>query len=434
VTRAREVAIDALVRIEDGAYANLVLPGALRRQDLDPRDRAFVTDLVYGTVRRRASVDFLVGLALDRPLADLDPPVRAALRLGTYQLVEDVPAHAAVSETVDAVAVRTRRARGLVNAVLRRVARLGPEWPWPEGDDVEAIAIRSSHPEWVVERLIDDLGPSDAHAVLDADNDPPAVTLRVNPRRENVDALVTELRATGAQVSTGRFVPGAVVVRGAGDLARLPAVRDGRASPQDQASQAVVDILDPQPGERIVDLAAAPGGKASAIAERVPDGFVVAMDVNAGRLGLVGQAVERLQLKGVGSVRADGRHPPLRPGSFDRVLVDAPCSGLGVLRRRPDARWRVQPESVAELAGLQRELLRAGAALVRLGGVVVFSVCTLTWEETRQVDAWATAELPELVALPPPAPPFRPWGRGGLLLPHVAGTDGMYVLALRCAR
>jgi 16S rRNA (cytosine967-C5)-methyltransferase len=348
-----------------------------------------------------------------------------------FQLVEGVAPHAAVGETVTAVSSRSRRARGFVNAVLRRVAELGPPWPWPAGDDVDAIAVRSSHPPWIVARLLADLGTTDAFAVLDADNEAAAVTLRVNPRRGAATALAAELRSAGADVAAGALVPSALVVRGAGDLGRLPAVVDGRATPQDQASQAVVDVLDPQPGERIADLAAAPGGKAGAIGERT-DALVVALDRR--RLRLVKAAAARLRLAGLTPVRADGRHPPCRPGVFDRVLVDAPCSGLGVLRRRPDARWRLRPESIAPLAGLQRELLAAGAILLRPGGTLVYAVCTLTWEETREIDAWATAELDDLVALPPPGPPWRPWGRGALLLPHVAGTDGMFVLALRHGR
>jgi 16S rRNA (cytosine967-C5)-methyltransferase len=428
---ARELAIDALVRVEDGAYANVLLPSMLRRQELDARDRAFATDLVYGTLRRCGSIDYLLAQAMDRPGAKLDAPVRAALRLGVYQLVEGVPAHAAVSETVNAAGRRSHRARGFVNAVLRRVAGLGPQWRWPAGDDVDAIATRSSHPPWIVARLLDDLGPSDTHALLDADNEPAAVAVRVNRRVTTSVAVAEELRGVGAQVAPGRLAPGSLEVRGAGDPASLRAVREGRATPQDQASQAVVDIVAPRPGERVVDLAAAPGGKAGAIAERTEGGLVVAVDVNPDRLRLVGDAAMRLGLRGLVSIQADGRRPPLRAGTFDRVLVDAPCSGLGVLRRRPDARWRVRPESVARLAQLQRELLGAAAALVRPGGIVVYAVCTVTWAETREVDAWVAAELAQLVALPPPGPPWRPWGRGALLLPFVAGTDGMFVLALQ---
>jgi 16S rRNA (cytosine967-C5)-methyltransferase len=423
-TTAREVALDALVRVEQGAYAHLALPAMLRRSGLADRDRAFATGLVYGTLRAERRLDDLLGRVADRPLARLDAPVRAGLRLGAYQLLDGLPPHAAVGETVSAVAARTVRARGYVNAVLRSVAALGPPWPEPSS---QAVAL--SYPDWIVDRLVDDLGPADASATLTAMNEPGALTLRPNPLRTTADALRDELVGAGITVAPGTLATDALVVRGVGDPARLPAVRDGRATPQDEASQAVVGVLDPQPGERAVDIAAAPGGKATAIAERA--GAVVALDVDAARLRLVADASRRLGLAGVACVVADGRALPLHDGVFDRVLVDAPCSGLGVLRRRPDARWRVHADSVDELAALQRALLGAAARAVRAGGVLLYSVCTLTRAETVDVDDWARRSLPELVALAPPGPPWRRHGRGALLLPQDAGTDGMYVLALR---
>jgi 16S rRNA (cytosine967-C5)-methyltransferase len=185
----------------------------------------------------------------------------------------------------------------------------------------------------------------------------------------------------------------------------------------------------------VFDTCAAPGGKATAAAERVGDaGLVVAADVHAGRLGLVRRAADRLGLTTVQTIVADGRALPVRTGGCDRVLVDAPCSGLGVFRRRPEARWRIRPEAVGELAGLQRALLRDAARALRPGGVLVYSVCTLTCDETVAVDEWAATELPELAALPPlSGEPWRRWGRGALLLPHVAGTDGMFLLRLQRA-
>jgi 16S rRNA (cytosine967-C5)-methyltransferase len=430
---ARLVAVDALVRVEQGAYANLVVPTMLRATDLSARDRAFVTALVYGTVRRQRALDHLLAGIVDRALEALDPPVRAALRLGVAQLVDGVPAHAAVSATVDAVARRAPHARGFVNAVLRRATTLGPPWPWPEGDDTEAIGIRTSHPDWIVERFVADLGLSDARAVLDNDNVPPSVTLRPNPKWIAADALADDLRAEGIDVTRGALVPDALVVSGIGDPAALGAVVDGCATPQDQASQAVVAALDPQPGDRVLDVAAGPGGKAGAIAERVGDGgFVVALDLHPARARLVRDAARRLGLPSLRSLAADARDLPLAPQArFDRVLVDAPCSGLGVLRRRPEARFRIQPDDVDELAALQRELVRAAATSLRPGATLVYSVCTLTRAETLDVDEWIAAELPELVAQPPPPSPFRPWGRGGLLLPQAAGTDGMFVLVTR---
>lgn len=423
----RGVAIEALVRVDEGAFANLVLPELLRRTGLDARDRAFATDLTYRAVRARRTVDHLLHRVASRPLAALDPEVRAALRLGVSQLLAGVSPHAAVGETVAEVPVR---ARGFANGVLRAVSRLGPPWPLPTGDDDESVGIRTSHPDWIVGELVRTLGRDDAVAVLELDNEPPPVTLRPNPARTTPDALAAELADAGIDVVPGTLVSGALVVRGSGDLAALPAVQAGRATPQDQGSQAVVAIVGARPGERVLDLAAAPGGKSTGLAEAMgDDGLVVAADLHAGRTRLVARAAARLGLGSVRAVVADARRPPVR-AAFDRVLLDAPCSGLGVLRRRPEARWRIAPGDVDDLAALQRDLLRAAIATVRPGGRLVYSVCTLTGAETIGVDEWAAAELAEWRAAPPPGPPWRPHGRGALLSPTVAGTDAMFVLLL----
>lgn len=442
-TAARAVAIEALVRVEAGGYSNLVLPGLLRTSGLDSRDRALVTDLVYGTLRQQGQADYLLATASHRPLPELDPPVRAALRLGVYQLIGGTAPHAAVSATVGALTAwstptSVRRAAPYANAVLRRVAALGPTWPWPTGDDPDALAVRTSHPRWIVDVLRRDLG-AEADAILASANTPPAVTLRPNPLRTTTEALAGELMeragAAGVQVEPGRLVPGALLVRGVGDLARLPAVAEGRATPQDQASQAVAAAVGAQPGERVLDLAAAPGGKATALAEAMGDeGLVVASDLRPGRAGRVRDAALRLGLRSVQTVVADGRHPPLARDGFDRVLLDAPCSGLGVLRRRPEARWRLDPADIDRLASLQRELLTAAVAQVRPDGLVAYCVCTLTREETLDIDEWAAATFPSLTPVSGPGAPWRPHGRGALLLPSAASTDGMFLLLLRRPR
>jgi 16S rRNA (cytosine967-C5)-methyltransferase len=426
---SRDLAFAALLRVEDGAYSNVLLPAMLRASALDARDRAFATDLVYGTLRQQRAIDYLLGLAADRPIDEIDTPTRVALRLGAYQLTRGVPAHAAVSETV---AVAPRRARGYVNAVLRALAGVSPDWPWPDGDDPADMAVRLSFPDWIVDELVAQYGPDDARASLEVANAAPPVALRVNTERATTEALADELRDAGVEVGRGTLTRGALLVRGIGDPARLPSVAEGRATPQDEASQAVVDILDPQPGDTVVDVAAAPGGKATAVGERVgAEGRVVACDIHPRRTRLVAGAANRLGLYRVHPVVADGRAPPVRAGSADRVLVDAPCSGLGVLRRRAELRWRIKRSDLPQLVELQRELLGAAAGVVKPGGVVVFSVCTLTGDETVGVDAWAERELPNLVADPPPGAPWRPRRRGALLLPHDVGTDGMYVLRLR---
>ncbi len=357
--------MEALVRIDrDGAYANLVLPKLLERSGLPERDRAFATQLVYGTVRHRRACDWFV----DRfALGDLDPVVRATLRVGTYQLrVLGTPAHAAVSATVE---VAPRRARGLVNAVLRKVADAEDAWP--------SDAVRLSYPDWVVDRLAADLGADDA-----------------------MDALVAMNSA-----------------------ARTTERDDGYV--QDPASQAVAAAVGARPGERILDLCAAPGGKATALA--AAGATVVAADRRTGRLGLVVANRDRLGLAPdrLAVIAADGVAPPFAPASFDRVLVDAPCSGLGSLRRRPDARWRLDEAAPTRLAGLQARLLAAAAPLVRPGGTLIYSVCTLTAEETIAVATAFEDAHPGWLPVGSPDAPWRPWGSGALLLPQDEGTDGM---------
>jgi len=362
---ARQVALKALGRIDDGAYANLAVRGELDHSRLDERDRHFVTELVYGTTRMRRACDFLVDRYLLRPVTD---DVRRVLRLGAYQLhFAEVAAHAAVSETV---ALAAQKVRGLVNAVLRRVAsETAVEWP----DD----ATRLSYPDWILERLSADLGPPDALAALEQMNAPAEVTVREDGYR------------------------------------------------QDQASQWVAAAVGASSGERVLDLCAAPGGKSTAMA--MTGATVVATDVHPNRTSLiVANGLSRVAV-------ADGRHAPFAAGTFDRVLVDAPCSGLGALRRRPDARWRIEPDAVTRLASLQCALVDAAVALLRPGGTLVYSVCTLTREESIGVDEHLARAHPSLRALPPPEPPWRPWGRGAILLPQDAGTDGMTLLRLASA-
>jgi len=384
---ARRLAVEVLGRIErDGAYANLALRNALDRCEMDRRDRAFVTDLVYGTTRMRRACDHLV----DRFLHDeVQAEVRTVLRLGAWQLAfGGVPPHAAVSATV---AVAPRRVRGLCNAVLRRVAdeqKVGaPPWPSP--------AVALSCPDGVFDRLVADLGHDDAVAALEAMNRPaPAVVRDDGYHQDRASQMVVEaVLAAGDGTGTGTG----------------------------------------HHGERILDLCAAPGGKATALA--ASGARVVACDLRERRLGLVAENSRRLGsdlLMAVG----DGRSAPFRPGSFDRVLVDAPCSGLGVLRRRADARWqpgRFDDRSIDELADLQVELVGCAVDLVAPGGVLAYSVCTLTGAETAGVDRRLRAAHPDLVPLPV-GDPWRRWGdegAGGLLLPQDLDSEGMAVFVYR---
>jgi 16S rRNA (cytosine967-C5)-methyltransferase len=363
------------VAIDGGARANVVVPGLLGAGQLEARDRGLVTELVYGTCRMQRACDWLA----DRHVRGrTDPTVRAALRLGVYQLAYlRVPRHAAVSATVEEV---TGPGRSMVNAVLRRVADevdAGPvRWPDP--------ATQLSYPDWIVARLATDLGSVPARAAMETMNTAAEVT-------ERADGYI-----------------------------------------QDLGSQMVAAHVGAAAGERILDLCAAPGGKATALAGAGdPPALVVAGDLGVARSAVVAGNARQLGADNLAAVVADGLEAPWRPRSFDRVLVDAPCSGLGVLRRRPDARWRLHPDDIPRLAELQRRLVRAAIPLVRPGGLLVYSVCTVTRAETAGVDSWLTAEYPELRPVAPPAAPWVPAGRGGLLLPQAAGTDGMFILSLR---
>jgi 16S rRNA (cytosine967-C5)-methyltransferase len=364
---ARALALDTLDRIErDGAYANIVLPEALGRSGLDARDRHFATELVYGTTRMRRACDFLVDRFLTR---ELDLRVRNALRLGAYQLhMLGMPAHAAVGETVE---VAPKPARGLVNAVLRRVATAPVHWP----DE----ATRLSYPDWIVATLTTDLGPDRARSALEIMSTAPPVT-------ERADGYV-----------------------------------------QDLASQWVAEAVGAQPGERVADLCGAPGGKATMLA--ATGARVVAGDIRAARVGLI--VANSRPDHPLMAVVADAARPPFAPATFDHVLVDAPCSGLGTLRRRPDARWRIDPASPERLGAVQRLLVDAAVDLVRPGGTLVYSVCTLTHAETTAVDDHLATAHPPLVPVPAPGGPWEPHQRGARLLPQSAGTDGMYLLRLR---
>ena len=362
---AREVALRCLVRIDhEGAYANLVTPAELSRSGLGDRDRRFVTELVYGTTRMRRACDALV----DRFVSDEpQPEVRSLLRLGAYQLAfAGVAPHAAVGETVS---LAPKRARGFVNAVLRNVSRTEMHWP--------SDASRLSYPDWLFDRLVAELGRDDAVAAMAAMNEPAEVT-------ERADGYV-----------------------------------------QDLGSQWVAAAVPASAGELVLDACAAPGGKATAIG--AAGATVVAADLQEHRVGLVAGNVRRLDASTVHPLVADATMPPFADSTFHHVLVDAPCTGLGTLRRRPDARWRVTPADVETLAALQRRIIAASAPLVKPGGTFVYSVCTLLAEES--IDHPVPDGF-DVVAEAPDGP-WRPFGRGWRVLPHEAGSDGMILLRYR---
>jgi 16S rRNA (cytosine967-C5)-methyltransferase len=444
-TATRLLALRVLERVQrSDAYADVLLHAHLGRSCLPAADRAFVTDLVNGTLRWRGRLDFLLAQVVNRDLDKLEPLVANALRLGAYQIAvaENVPDRAAVDQTVRCVrAAGLERATGLVNAVLRRLAveHAGIALPSLETDPLGHLTFALSLPAWLAARWIESFGVPAAAALARALNQIPPLTVRVNRLADSRDALLAELRERFPDAAPCRFARDGLVLGRRGNPALEPAFLAGRCTVQDEASQLVVALLDPQPGECVLDACAAPGGKATAIAERVgPAGCVVAVDRHPRRLDLVHRHARRL---GLGNLRAVARDAArsvadLAPaGGFDRILVDAPCSGLGALRRNPDARWRVTPSDIPRLAEAQLALLRSAADALRPGGALVYSTCTLIPEENEGVVAALLERAPGFRLVPPAECPAEARGvisADGFLrcLPHVHDTDGFFAARL----
>jgi 16S rRNA (cytosine967-C5)-methyltransferase len=440
-----------LERVENAhAFAGLALQAELGRAPLGARDRAFSTELVYGTLRWRGRLDFLLGHVTERPLATLDPGVRTLLRLGAYQILfcDSVPDAPAVDQTVrSAHVLGAGRAAGFVNAVLRRLVQRAPEIPLPllASDPLGHLEHALGLPRWIAERWLASYGPDEAAALAEASNSVPPLTARANRQRIERGALLEALRPRFPDSRACLYSPAGVVMGHGGNPGADPAFVAGLFTVQDEASQLVVDLLDPQPGERILDACAAPGTKTSAIAERVGStGLVVATDRSERRLALIGRGARRLGLENVTALVRDATKPltDLPGAPFDRVLVDAPCSGLGTLRRNADARWRITPEAPEALRVTQAALLASVAGVLRPGGTLVYSTCTLLEEENeavvtdflsseRERERGFAATRREL--LPPAlAPLLDPEGRLRTF-PHRHGMDGFFAARLEAS-
>ncbi len=439
VSPARACALRVIRRVfEEGAYADRALAG--EAAGLEPRDRALAMALSYGTVQRCATLDHVARQLVDRPVERLDAPVRAAVRLGLFELLYmgGVAEHAAVNESVELVKqARAAHAAGLVNAVLRRAIREGPSILAALDDETpEGAALLHSVPGWLASRWWHELGADDARALLRVVNQPAESAVRVNTLRATVADVA---RALPVPSRPAPGVPEGLVLDGPFDLQGSELWRTGTVQAQSRASMLVSRILDPQAGQRVLDLCAAPGGKTTHLAALMEDrGEVVAVERHPGRAAALERTAARL---GAGVVRVEvgDAAAPRSDGPFDRVLVDPPCSGLGTLQSRPDLRWRVRPEAVDELAALQAGILSAGAAVLAPCGALVYSVCTIS-----------RAEGPDLVAaFLRDHPDFNvedasfnvedqvvggieatPAGPGVQLLPHRHGTDGFFIARL----
>ncbi len=434
VAPARRCAYQVLRRVfEQGAYADRALRSEAR--ELEPRDRALATALVYGAVQRRATLDFVIERLAGRPATKLDSAVLIALRLGVLQLLylDRIAEHAAVDDSVELAKLGRRGGHTLVNAVLRRAAREGATLLAELHDEEPGpAAIMHSVPEWLARMWWQELGPDEARALLAAINGPAESAVRVNTLLSSAELAWGKLPVS-ARPAFG--LPEGLVIEEPWDAHGSELFRGGVIMPQSRASMAVSRVLGARGGERVLDLCSAPGAKATHLAALMGGaGEVVAVERNGGRARELEENLKRMRTDTVRVLRRDASLP-VPHGPYDRVLIDPPCSGLGTLQSRPDLRWRVRPESVAELAGLQQRILARGVEVLARGGTLVYSVCTISSAEGPGVIEALLSGAHELTLddLGREWPQWRDPRDPRMLqtLPHRHGTDGFFIARLR---
>ena len=434
VSPARRVAFEILLRVEDGAFSSVLLNS--KTQELSSADRGLVQELVMGTLRRQLWLDRLTDLYSKRKSTDLDPAIRVILRLGLYQLrfLTRIPDSAAVNESVNLVKhARLRSASGLVNAVLRRAAREREIDPAAHIDDpIERMSIVFSHPRWLIERWTEALGRTEAEKFAEANNEPAPTAFRVVVNQANEPDVLAQLKEAGADILKSQIAEHAWRISGAMDvLASL--ANAGKVYIQDEASQLVGETIATGTDRTILDLCAAPGSKATQIADLRPDSAVIAGDLYEHRLKTLVSSARVQGLPNLYAVTLNALQAlPLPESSFDCVMVDAPCSGTGTLRRNPEIRWRISPADIDELAVRQRRILQNAAKVVKPGGRLVYSTCSVEREENEVVrrsflennKSFEPANLVVSGALANSDGTVRTW-------PHREGTDGFYIAAFR---
>ena len=406
--------------VTNGAYSNVALAQALWQEKFSDLDRKFCTELVYGAVKAGASLDWKISKYLNRPLDKVDAKILAVLRVGMYQIffLDKVPNSAAVNESVEL----SKKFCGIgaskfVNGVLRSAVREPHKSDFPTGDDAKSLALRKFHPLWLVKLFIKEFGLDATKKLLDFDNTEPPLCLRVNFLKTTREKILEELKNFGVQAEPSTLAPEGIICRGHGALDKFQLLRNGLCQVQDESSMTAARILNPQADEFVIDCCAAPGGKSTHLAELMQNrGRIIAADIYETKLEHIVQNAERLGIKIIEPLLIDACGIGEKfPAQADKVLVDAPCSGLGVLRRKADLRWKKNTAELKELPDLQRKILSSAAKTLKTGGILVYSTCTITRRENQDVveKFLATNENFQLIEMK-------------TLLPHVTNTDGFF--------
>ncbi|CDC74080.1 MULTISPECIES: 16S rRNA (cytosine(967)-C(5))-methyltransferase RsmB [environmental samples] len=435
---ARDTALGVLVACRThGAWADAALKAQLARDRLSPQDAALCSRMVYGVTQNRLLLDFYLAAYCSQKPDHLQPPLLDILRLGAYQILflDKVPDRAAVSEAVE-LAKRSGRgqAAGLVNAVLRKLSQNKNALPpIPDRDEAKFLSIRYSHPKWLVKRLLELLGREEAEAFLSADNTAAPLTVQVNPLKTTPEALTAELEALGVRVTPHAWVPGCLELSGTGDLTALEPFRAGHFLVQDGAAALAARAAAVMPGQRVLDVCAAPGGKSFGAAFAMEDrGEILACDLHENKLKRIREGAQRLGLTCIRTAAADGREFRSEwEAAFDTVLVDAPCSGLGIIRKKPDIRYK-KADDLFTLPVVQQAILDNACRYVKPGGVLVYSTCTILPEENQQITDAFLAQHPDFSRedLSLPAQAGQTDGQV-TLWPHRHDTDGFYICRMR---
>ena len=434
---ARDTALEVLMRVDGAnAWSDGSLKRTIAKNKLDSREAALATRLSYGVIQNRMLLDYYISCYCTQKAEKLESVIRNILRIGGYQILfmDKIPHHAAVNEAVEMTRRAGRpKAAGMVNAVLRKFVANWMDMPALPGATADYLSVRYSHPKWLVERLMDLLGPEEAEDYLRMNNEVVPTTIQTNNLKTTAEELEKELRSAGVTVEEHPWLSGCFEVSATGDLEALPAFTEGRFMVQDAAARLVATIAQPNATDKVLDICAAPGGKSFALAIDMQDkGQIVSCDIHPHKLKLIESGAQRLGITGIRAAQADGREPHAEwIKSADLVVADVPCSGLGIIRKKPDIRYK-NPKELAQLPAIQLAILKNASTYVRDGGTLIYSTCTVLPEENEQVVETFLSENNdfELDTFDLPLPIGKHTGHL-TLWPQRYGTDGFYICRLR---